>query len=315
MTEPNIQLSIVVPCFNEVDVLPETARQLADMLRELVSSGEASASSSVFFIDDGSNDGTWPLIERLHIASPCMRGIKLTRNRGHQNALLAGLLTVPGDVVISLDADLQDDITAIPSMLKAYREGAEIVYGVRATRQVDTAFKRLSARLYYRLLRVMDVEVVADHADFRLMGRRAIEALRQFDEVNLFLRGVIPLLGFSTRIVSYDRQARQAGTTKYSLTRMIALAFEGITSFSTAPLRLITWLGVCISMASMATGIWALFVKLHTGTAIPGWASTVVPLYFLGGIQMLSLGIIGGYLAKIYSESKRRPRFLIEKTL
>lgn len=308
-------LSIVVPCFNEEEVLPESATRLLLLLQRLMHQGDVSTDSKIYFIDDGSEDATWSLIEAMNIENPQISGIKLSRNRGHQNALLAGLLTVPGDVVISLDADLQDDIEIIPKMLAEFNQGAEIVYGVRAQRTSDSFFKRFTAQRYYKLMSYFDIDIVPDHADYRLMTRRALQALQSFNEVNLFLRGVIPLLGFKTAKTYYERQPRFAGETKYPLHKMLALAFEGITSFSSAPLKWITWLGGLISLGAIVTGGWALFIKLFTDTAIPGWASIVVPIYFLGGLQMLSLGIIGGYLAKIYSETKRRPRFIIEKAL
>jgi len=308
-------LSIVVPCFNEEEVLPESAKRLSLLLQRLIDQGDVATDSKIYFIDDGSKDATWSLIEIMNNNNPQISGIKLSRNRGHQNALLAGLLTVRGDIVISLDADLQDDIEIIPKMLNEHHQGAEIVYGVRAKRTSDSFFKRYTAQRYYKLMSYFDIEIIQDHADYRLMSRRALQALQNFNEVNLFLRGVIPLLGFKTATVYYERHQRFAGETKYPLHKMVALAFEGITSFSSAPLKWITWLGGIISLSAIITGIWALFIKLFTDTAIPGWASIVVPIYFLGGLQMLSLGIIGGYLAKVYSETKRRPRFIIEKIL
>ena len=238
----------------------------------------------------------------------------MSRNRGHQNALLAGLLTVKGEAVISVDADLQDDLSAIEEMLDDYAAGHDIVYGVRSSRKTDTFFKSFTATAYYRLLGIMGVEIVYNHADYRLMSRRAIEALKEFGEVNLFLRGIIPQLGFSHTIVYYERAERFAGESKYPLKKMLALAWQGITSFSNVPLQFITHLGLLVSLISFAVTIWAIWVKLFTEVAIPGWASTVLPIYFLGGIQLLCLGIIGEYLAKIYTETKRRPRYVIEKT-
>lgn len=309
------ELSIVVPCYNEEDVLPESAKQLRTLLKCMIDQKHVSPTSRIYFIDDGSNDNTWHLIEKLNESDKIISGIKLSRNRGHQNALLAGLITVPGDVIISLDADLQDDINIIPEMLNEYRKGAEIVYGVRKNRESDSAFKRITAQQYYKLLKHFGIDIVTDHADFRLMSRKALNALNDFSEVNLFLRGVIPLLGFKTSKTYYERLPRFAGETKYPLHRMISLAIDGITSFSSVPLKWITWLGGVISIIAMTTGIWALCIKVFSNTAVPGWASIVIPIYFLGGIQMLSLGIIGGYMSKIYSETKRRPRFIIEKSL
>jgi polyisoprenyl-phosphate glycosyltransferase len=310
-----IHLNLVIPCYNEEEVLQETSRQLLAMLNDLQARGIASADSGMIFVDDGSRDKTWEMIEALSHADPRVHGLKLSRNRGHQNALLAGLLSAPGEVLVSLDADLQDDIGAIPRMLDAYRDGVDIVYGVRAKRDTDSFFKRFTARAYYALLRRLDVDIVADHADFRLMSRRSLGALQGFREVNLFLRGIIPLLGFRTAIVTYDRLSRFAGESKYPLFKMLALAFDGIFSFSTAPLRWITLIGISLSLASIGFGLWALFVRLVTDLAVPGWASTVIPMYFLGGLQLMALGIIGGYLSRIYSEAKQRPRFIIEKTV
>ena len=317
MTTMNpVHLNLVVPCYNEELVLPETSSQLLALLDRLQADGMADGRSSITFVDDGSADSTWQLIENLHQADPRVHGIKLSRNRGHQNALLAGLLSTQGEVLISLDADLQDDIEAIPRMLQVHQQdGADIVYGVRARRDTDTAFKRCTARGYYSLLRKFGVDVVPDHADFRLMSRRALDALHNFREVNLFLRGIIPLLGFRTAVVTYDRLSRFAGESKYPLLKMVRLALEGIFSFSTVPLQWITVMGATFAIASIGFGLWALGVKLFSDLAVPGWASTVIPMYFLGGLQLLALGVIGGYLSRIYSESKQRPRFIIEKSV
>lgn len=310
-----VTLNLVIPCFNEEEVLPETARRTLELLGKLVDDGLVDNRSEVTFVDDGSYDGTWSLIEALHLADRRVRGIKLSRNHGHQNALLAGLLSVPGDVLISLDADLQDDLGAIPRMIEAHRSGAEIVYGVRSCRDCDGFFKRFTAQGYYRLLRRFGVNVLQDHADFRLMSRRALEALRDFREINLFLRGIIPLLGFRTAIVEYERQARFAGRSKYPFVKMVALAFDGIASFSSKPLQWSIHVGASLSLISLAIGLWALVARLFTNMTVPGWTSTVVPMYFLGGLQMLFLGVIGGYVAKIYSETKQRPRFIVEEML
>jgi glycosyltransferase involved in cell wall biosynthesis len=312
---PGVHLNLIVPCYNEQEMLPKTARTLLDLLDRLQREEVADARSTITFVDDGSDDRTWELIEKFNAADGRARGIKLSRNRGHQNALLAGLLSAQGDVIVSLDADLQDDIEAIPRMLQAHREGADIVYGVRRKRDTDTVFKRTTASMYYLLLRRFGVEILPDHADFRLMSRRSLEALRDFREVNLFLRGIIPLLGFRTAIVTYDRLARTAGESKYPFGRMLALALDGIFSFSTVPLHWITIMGATLAAASLGFGTWALLVKLFSDAAIPGWASTVVPMYFLGGLQLLALGVIGGYLSRIYSETKQRPRFIVEKSL
>jgi len=304
-------LSLVVPCYNEEAVLNDTATKLLALLDSLQAVAPV---ASITFIDDGSRDSTWAMIESWHTRDARIKGLKLSRNCGHQRALLAGLMTVQGDVLISLDADLQDDLAAIPKMLAAYMDGAHIVYGVRMKRESDTYFKRTTARLYYRVLRYFGVDIVPDHADFRLMSRRALEALRDFHEVNLFLRGIMPLLGFKTAVVKYHRLPRLAGETKYPLNKMLLLAIDGITSFSSVPLQWITRLGFMISLASLCFGVWGMFVKIFMPEqSVPGWASTVVPIYFLGGLQLLALGIIGNYLAKIYMETKQRPRFIIEK--
>lgn len=310
-----LTLAIVVPCYNEQEVLGETTRRLASLLEGLIAGGRIGAASRVYYVDDGSRDGTWRLIENLSRERPFVRGIKLSRNRGHQNALVAGLLHAEGDVTISVDADLQDDLGAIETMLDAHVAGADIVYGVRKSRTTDTPFKRLTAEGYYRILAAMGVEVVFNHADYRLMSRRAIEALREFDEVNLFLRGIIPQLGFPSSIVYYDRGERFAGESKYPLRRMLAFALQGVTSFSAFPLRLITGLGLLISVLSFAITLWAIGIRLFGSSAVPGWASTVVPIYLLGGIQLLCIGIIGEYLAKIYMETKRRPRYIIDRII
>jgi glycosyltransferase involved in cell wall biosynthesis/putative flippase GtrA len=310
-----IEVSIVIPCYNEEAVLSETTRQMGDLLQQLIINGTITPNSRVYYIDDGSRDGTWELIESLSNTHDFIHGIKLSRNRGHQNALLAGLLTAEGEVIISVDADLQDDLSAIKQMIELYAIGNDIVYGVRASRDTDTPFKRLTATVYYRLLSIMGVEIIYNHADYRLMSRQAIEALREFSEVNLFLRGIIPQLGFSYALVYYDRAERFAGESKYPLKKMLSFAWQGITSCSDIPLRSITHLGLLVSLISFLITLWAIAVRLFTDDAIPGWASTVLPIYFLGGIQLLCIGIIGEYLAKIYLETKRRPRYNIEKII
>jgi polyisoprenyl-phosphate glycosyltransferase len=270
---------------------------------------------SVYFIDDGSTDRTWALIEEMAARDNRVHGIKLSRNYGHQSALLAGLFHALGDAVISIDADLQDDLAAIKDMLAAYSTGAEIVYGIRRERSSDTIFKRGTAEGYYRLLQTMGVRLVFNHADYRLLSRRVIEALRGYKETNLFLRGLIPQLGFNSATVYYNRSERFAGESKYPFSKMLGLAIEGVTSFSEVPLKLITVLGLLISLFSFGLALWALGVRIFNPSAVPGWASIVIPLYFLGGIQLLCMGVIGQYLAKVYSETKARPRFIVEKTL
>jgi glycosyltransferase involved in cell wall biosynthesis len=308
-------LSITVPCFNEEAVLKDTALRLSDVMDHLVNLGLATSESGIYFVDDGSDDDTWVLVKCLAGKSTRFHGIKLSRNHGHQNALLAGLLSAPGDVLISIDADLQDDANAIVSMMQEHDAGADVVYGVRTSRKVDTWFKRQTAETYYNLLGLLGVKLVPNHADFRLLSRRAIDALRSYPEVNVFLRGIIPQLGFKSASVSYARQPRFSGRSKYSLRKMLALAIDGVTSFSVLPLRLITFLGLAVSLLSLFVTIWALTIRLFTSYTIPGWTSTVVPIYFLGGIQLLSLGVIGEYLGKCYGETKRRPRYIIEEVV
>lgn len=310
-----VMLSLVIPCFNEEEALPQTLPRIQELLDRLEREGAVSAGSGAVLIDDGSRDSTWQTITEWHARDARIHGIKLSRNEGHQHALLAGLLNAPGDVLISLDADLQDDLDAIPRMLAEYRAGADIVFGVRSNRDSDTFFKRVTARAYYRLLGKLGAQIVPDHADYRLMSRRALDALEQFSEVNLFLRGVIPLLGLKTARVEYVRHERVAGVSKYPFMKMAALAFDGITSFSARPLQWSIYVGAFLSFASMIAGLWAIFIRIFTDQGVPGWASTVIPMYFLGGVQLLFLGVIGGYVAKIYAETKRRPRFIIEQKI
>lgn len=307
-------LAIVVPCYNETEALPETIAILTQTCAALEAQDIVSH-YQLTFVDDGSGDGTWPMIQAYAAENRQVHGIRLSCNRGHQNALLCGLLTVRADVVLSIDADLQDDVSVIRDMLLAYGKGDDIVFGVRADRSSDSLFKRWTATAYYRLLRSMGANIVYNHADFRLMSRRAIEALRQYEEVNLFLRGIVSQLGFSRSVVLYDRQERKHGVSKYPLRKMLALAFEGITSFSIKPLRWITILGGLVSVISFAIGIWALCVRMLGETYISGWASTVIPMYFLGGVQLLSIGTVGEYMGKVYLETKHRPRFIISETV
>lgn len=309
---PPPRLALVVPCHNEEAVLPETARQLAALLDGLLAEGCIAPAPAVWFVDDGSRDRTWALIGELQAADPRVRGIKLSRNVGHQYALMAGLDTADGDVLVSLDADLQDDPTIIGPMVDCYRGGADIVLGVRSDRSSDGWFKRSSAQAYYKALSALGVEIVHDHADFRLLSRAALEALAGFGESNLFLRALIPRLGFTTATVPYRRAERFAGETSYPLGKMISFALDGVTSFSTRPLRLITVLGFFVSLGSFALGFWAMVTAAFGHGAVPGWASTTVPIFMLGGVQLLSLGIIGEYIGKIYVETKRRPRYIIE---
>jgi glycosyltransferase involved in cell wall biosynthesis len=309
------RLAIVVPCHNEQEVLRDTTTTLLARLGALQSDGLISNDSYLCLVDDGSTDRSWSLMRELHATDPRVQGLKLTRNFGHQGAVLAGMFECDADAVITIDADLQDDDACITLMLQQYHRGHDIVLGVRADRSSDSRAKRLTAHGYYRLLRMLGIDVEFNHADYRLLSRRALAELRQYPETNLFLRGIVPLLGLPTATVSYARRTRKAGGTKYPPRKMLGLAWEGITSFSVAPLRLVAALGFTIALASLGVTIWALVVKLISGTAIPGWASTVVPMYFLGGVQILCLGVIGEYVGKIYLESKQRPRYSVETRL
>jgi glycosyltransferase involved in cell wall biosynthesis len=308
-----MRLAIIVPCFNEEAVLPHTIARLRDLLARLVAQGMADAGSAAIFVDDGSADGTWGVLQSA-ARDATVRAIRLSRNCGHQQALLAGLREAAAfDAVVTIDADLQDDPEAVFDMVRAANAGADIVYGVRAQRSADTLFKRVSAETYYRVLALFGAEIVFNHADFRLMTRRALDALAQFSESNVFLRGLVPRLGFTTAIVHYERSERVAGESKYPFRKMLSFAWEGITSLSVAPLRFITFLGIATCLLAMGIGFWALGVGLLTTRAVPGWTSTVVPLAFIGGVQMLSLGVIGEYVGKIYLETKRRPAFFVSE--
>lgn len=305
-------VSLVLPCYNEQEVLPETTARLIELLDRMKSRGLVATDSAVFYVDDGSSDSTWDIITQSAERFRQIGGIKLSRNRGHQNALLCGLMTAPGDLLISLDADLQDDLEVIPKMVSAYLEGSEIVFAVRSKREKDSFLKRFTAEGYYKFLGFLGVQIIYNHADFRLMSRRAIEALREYDETHLFLRALVLQLGLKTSIVEFERAERFAGESKYPLSKMLSLAWQGITSFTAYPLRLITGIGVLISLGSLAMALWAFSLRIFTDQALPGWASVVIPMYFLGGVQLLSLGIIGEYLAKVYESSKKRPRFAVE---
>jgi len=309
------RLAIVVPCYNESAVLDQTAARLTELMESLRRRNVVAPDSLLCMVDDGSTDETWEIIRRWASTDPNCCGLRLSRNFGHQHALLAGLLSTPGDVVVSMDADLQDDPSVVEEMLHAHAGGADIVYAVRALRTSDTRLKRVTAAAYYELLRLMGVRILANHADYRLMSRRAVEALRDHREVNLFLRGLIPQLGYRQAIVRYDRQPRAGGETKYSLARMLALAVDGVTSFSAVPLRMIALIGIVVFVGSLGLTAWALGIRLFTDQAIPGWASSVLPMYFLGGIQLLSLAVVGEYVSKIYLETKARPRFLVQEAI
>ena len=307
-------LYITIPCYNEEEVLPETSKRLKIKMASLIESGLISSMSRIVFVDDGSKDKTWQLISELCNADEIFAGIKLAHNRGHQNALLAGLMTAKeyADIVISMDADLQDDIDAVDKFVEEYKNGADIVYGVRSSRKTDTAFKRSTALAYYKILQKMGVDIVYNHADYRLMSKRALEGLSEFNEVNLFLRGIVPLIGYKTATVEYERSERFAGESKYPLKKMLAFAIDGITSFSIKPIRFITGLGFIIFALSLLMLIYSVIVKF-LGHADSGWASIICSIWMIGGIQLLSLGIIGEYIGKIYSETKSRPRFIIEE--
>ena len=307
-----IKLGIVIPCYNEEQVIPETAQRVREVLGRLIVANKISEVSTVYFVDDGSTDRTWRRIVDLANQSREVSGIKLARNRGHQNALLAGLFTADGEALISMDADLQDDINVIEEMVDRHHQGVDIVYGVRKRRASDTRVKRLSAQVFYRMMAFMGAETIHDHADFRLMSRRAIDALKQFREVNLFLRGIVPLIGYRSAVAYYDRGERFAGESKYPLRKMVAFAVDGITSFSIVPLRCITLIGFVFFLTALALSGWALWIRLFTDRAVPGWTSIAVPTFFLGGVQILCIGVIGEYLGKIYVETKGRPRYIIE---
>ncbi len=309
------RLCIVVPCYNEEAVLPITCSLFKDKVDELVAAGKVAENSSVLFVDDGSKDSTWSIIEGLTGSDARFEGLKLSRNRGHQNALLAGLMEARRayDVTISIDCDGQDDVDAMNAMVDAYlNDGCEIVYGVRSKRETDTAFKRTTAEGFYRILQAMGVDVVFNHADYRLMSKRALDAFSEFKEVNLFLRGMVPLVGFKSTSVYYERHERIAGESHYPLSKMLGLAFDGVTSLSVKPIRLITTLGLVISLLSFIAVIWAVVVWAM-GHSVSGWASLLSVVCLLGGIQLMALGVIGEYIGRIYLESKHRPRFIVDK--
>jgi len=310
------KLYLVVPCYNEEEVLPETARRLREKLHALMEAGAVSEGSRILFVDDGSRDRTWDLICGFCGEDAHFGGVKLTRNRGHQNALLAGLTTACKagcDAVISLDADLQDDIEAIDAMLASWQAGHDVVYGVRSDRKTDTAFKRSTAHGFYRAMRALGVELVYDHADYRLLSRRALEGLLQFGEVNLFLRGIVPQVGYPSDIVTYERAARSAGESKYSLKKMLAFAIEGVTSFSVRPVRMVAAAGAAVFCVSLAVLLVFGILRL-CGRPVSGLAGLGVSLWTLGGLQLFAIGLVGEYVGRVYQEAKRRPRFLIEET-
>jgi len=307
------RLFCVIPCYNEQEVLPETSKRLEAKLKDLIAAGKISDDSRILFVNDGSKDNTWNMIKNLHEKNEIFQGINLSKNMGHQNALLAGLMTAKDlcDAAISLDADLQDDINAIDEMVDKFNNGCDIVYGVRSKRATDTFFKKFTAESFYKLINSMGGNTVYNHADYRLMSRRALMALSEFGEVNLFLRGIVPMVGFNTDVVYYERAERFAGESKYPLKKMLSFAIEGITSLSTKPIKLITGLGFFIFFISIVVLVYSL-VRHFTGHTIPGWTTTVLSVWAIGGLIMISLGVIGEYVGKIYLETKNRPRFIIE---
>ena len=308
------KLILILPCFNEEEILPTTIKQIDALLKSMVKNKLISDESYACFIDDGSNDNTWNIIEEAS-TDRYFNGIKLSRNYGHQNALLAGLesLKNTGDCYISLDADLQDDINTIVDMVVEFNNGINIVYAVRKKRDGDTFFKRNSAKLFYGIQKKLGIDIVENHSDYRLISNTVLNYLFEFKERNIYLRAIIPLIGFKSKIVFYDRKKRVAGKSKYPLLKMLSFAWDGITSFSRFPLKLITIIGAIIFIASMGMSVWIIIMKILFNETIPGWASTTVPIYFIGGVQLLSLGIIGEYVGKIYIETKQRPRYFIDK--
>lgn len=310
------KLFIIIPCYNEEEVLPITSKMFLNELNDLISKNKISYNSRIMFVNDGSKDHTWEIIKELSRSDEHFIGITQSRNRGHQNAVLAGLMTAKDmcDITISIDADGQDDITAMEKMVDAYHDGCEIVYGVRSSRETDTFFKRFTAQSFYKLLNKMGAEVVYNHADYRLASSRVLKEFANFKEVNLFLRGMFPLVGFKSTSVYYERHERIAGESHYPLSKMLSLAFDGITSLSIKPIRIITWMGIIVSLISFIGVIWAIVARC-LGNVVTGWSSTLAVMCFLGGVQLICLGVLGEYIGKIYMEVKHRPRYIIsEKT-
>lgn len=310
------KLYLAIPCYNEEEVLIDTSKKLFDKFNSLIDNNKISQESRIVYIDDGSKDNTWKIISELHKKNEMFSGIKLSCNRGHQNALLAGLMTLKdyADCVVSIDADLQDDINAIDLMLEKYSTGADVVYGVRSKRESDTFFKRFTAEGFYKILNKMGARVIFNHADFRLMSKRALKVFAEFKEVNIFLRGIVPMIGFKSEIVTYERSERLAGESKYPLKKMLALAWEGITSLSIQPIRFITGMGIVSLLVSLVMLIYFL-IQYFTGQTVTGWASLAVSIWAIGGLQLFAMGILGEYIGKIYLESKHRPRYIIETFL
>ena len=307
-------LYLVVPCYNEEEVLYETSSRLLEKLDNMIENDIVSENSKILFVNDGSKDKTWLIIKELHKTNNIFLGLNLSRNKGHQNALLAGLMEAKkyADMVISLDADLQDDINVIDKFVEEYYKGKDIVYGVRSSREKDTFFKKQSALAFYKLMNKMGGELVYNHADYRLMSKRALEALSEYKEVNLFLRGLVPLIGYDYSIVEYERNERFAGESKYPLKKMLSFAFEGITSFSVKPIRLILTVGIIMFISSLAALLYFLIIWM-AGKTVQGWTTVVASIWMIGGIQLLCLGVIGEYIGKIYIETKERPKYIIDK--
>ena len=313
MNKPS-QLAIIVPCFNEEEILPHSIKQLSDLRTSLIEKKLISNNSKLVFVNDGSRDATWQIIEQYHQKTPYVHGICLSRNFGHQEALLAGLYNTEADIYITIDADLQDDINVIEEMVKKYNEGYEVIYGVRNRRDTDSFFKRNTALLFYRLMKLLGVELVANHADFRLLSKRAVATMSTFKEKNLFLRAIVPLVGYKSCNVYYDRKKREAGETKYPFKKMLLFALKGISSFSAVPLHLITLAGVLISLLSFILMIWTIVAYINASTIV-GWTSLMAAITFFSGITILFMGIIGEYIASIFVEVKNRPTYIIDKKL
>lgn len=315
MTTSIPSLAVVIPCYNEQEMLPKTLATMLSLRDSMIAKGKINHDSKIYLVDDGSKDKTWNILAEEAAKNSALVAVKLSRNKGHQNALYAGLCTTTEDITVSIDADLQDDPQNIEAMVDEYLKGNDVVYGVRSARHTDTFFKRFTAEGYYHLMKKMGVDLVFNHADFRLLSRRALESLKEYDESNLFLRGIVREVGYPSSVVEYERQAREAGESKYPLKKMLSFAWKGITAFSTAPLRMITVLGLLSGFASFSLIAWVLVVRLFTDNAAPGWASVLLPLLFIGSVQLLCLGIIGEYLSKNYEEVKRRPKFHISETI
>lgn len=309
-------LYLVVPCYNEEEVLPETTKRLTSKFNALIENNTIDALSRIVYVNDGSKDKTWSIITSIVADNLLFQGIKLSRNKGHQNALLAGLMYAKSkaDIIISMDADLQDDIDAIDKFIEANEAGFDVVYGVRSARKTDTFFKKTSAELFYKLMKILGADIVYNHADYRLMSQRALEGLAEFDEANLFLRGIVPLIGYPSTIVEYERNERFLGESKYPLKKMLNFAFDGITSFTVKPIRMISMVGFMVFSISLLF-LTYFFYAYFVGQTIQGWATTVISIWALGGLQLLAIGIIGEYIAKTYIETKHRPKYIIESII